>query len=185
LESSGVALGLLRRNLSRKLGFEHGRNGQLGCPWWADRWVYRMAYLQGMGPGPETPKRRDYYALIARAVAALNDNSRIARQALYNRARAAQTAQLNNAEPALSVAEITCECEALEHAIRALELEAATGGARLTMRPSVVVAPQVRRSDVKPHGDGLVRRRTIDDVVPPERDSVIPIREHLRHRQRR
>jgi hypothetical protein len=183
----------LRQNLSRQLGFEHGQKGQPSCPWWADRLVYREAYLQGMGPCPETPKRWDYYSLIARAVAALNDNSHTARQALYNRARVAQTAQLNNADPALSIAEISGECEALEHAMRAVEVEAATGGTRRATRPSLdvepkvrrSVEPKVRRSDVKPHGDGRVGRRTIDDEVSSERDSVVPIREHLRHRQRR
>jgi hypothetical protein len=180
-----VPLMLLRQRLSRKLGFEHGRTGQLGCPWWADRWVYRVAYLQGMGPSPETPKRGDYYALIAHAVAALKNSSPTARQALYKRARVAQTAQLNNADPALSIAEISCECEALEHAIRAVEVEAATGGIKRATRPSLDVEPKIRRSDVRPHGDGRVRPRMINDVVLPERDSVVPIREHLRRRQRR
>jgi hypothetical protein len=180
-----VPLRFLRREFSRKLGFEHGRSGQLGCPWWANRWVYREAYLQGMGPCPETPKGRDYYALIARAVAALNKSSPTARRALYNRARVAQTAQLNNADPALSVAEISCECEALEHAIRAVELEVATGGTRRLRQPSLDREPKLRRSDVEPRGDVRVRRRMINDVALPERDSVIPIREHLQRRQRR
>jgi hypothetical protein len=67
----------------------------------------------------------DYYPLIARAIAALDENSRGSRQALYNRARAVQTTRLNNIAPALSVVDMQLECEALEQAIRTVEAEAA------------------------------------------------------------
>jgi hypothetical protein len=173
-----------QQNLSRQLGFEHGQKGPPSCPWWADRLVYRQAYLQGMGPSPETPNHRDYYSLIARAVAALSDNTFDTRQALYNRARVAQTVRLNNSDPALSVAEMSCECEALEHAIRIIEVEIATGGTKQAARPSFVAERKVRR-DVNASGDGRTRRKRIDDEVPADRSSVVPIREHLRHRQRR
>ena len=177
-------VGWLQQNFSRKLGFEHGQKGQPDCPWWADRLAYREAYLQGMGPAPQTPDKRDYYSLIVRAVATLNDNMPDARQALYNRARMAQTGRLNNADPPISMAEMSCECEALEHAIRLVEFEVATGDTQATSASSVAEG-RVRRSDVTRPGDSRIRRKRIDNEAPAERNSVVPLREHLRHRQRR
>jgi hypothetical protein len=38
------------QNLSWKLGFGHGKEGrQHICPWWADKTVYSLAYMQGKG----------------------------------------------------------------------------------------------------------------------------------------
>jgi hypothetical protein len=168
----------LRQNLSRRLGFEHGQSGKPNCPWWADRLAYRQAYLQGMGPSPETPNKREYYSLIVRAVVALKDNTHDTRQALYNRARIAQTVRLNTIDPPLSMAEMSCECEALEYAIRVVEIDAAIGGTEKSTRPR-----KVRRSDVNSPADGRIRRELIDDEVAVEQTSVVPLREHLRHRQ--
>jgi hypothetical protein len=174
----------LQQNLSRQLGFEHGQKGQPNCPWWADRLVYREAYLQGMGPPPETSNKRDYYSMIARAVAALDDNTPDTRQALYKRARIAQTVRLNNVDLALSATEMSCECEALEHAIRLVEFESVIGNTNQAPRP-FVAERKVRRSDVPPTGDGRIRRKQINDGVPTERSSVIPLRDHSRRGQRR
>ena len=171
-------IGRLQQSLSRQLGFEHGKKGEPGCPWWADRQVYREAYLLGMGPSPEAPNTHDYYSLITRAVAALNNNTRDTRQALYNRARIAQTARLNNIDPALSMAEMSSECEALEHAIRVVEVEATTG-TRATP-PAFVAERKVRRSNVNPPGGGRIKRKQMERTV--ERGSIVRLREHLQHR---
>jgi hypothetical protein len=66
----------------------------------------------------------DYYALMARAVAALESSTAESRRALYDRARAAQTTQLNKADPQLSEIQMMHERAALEEAIRKVEAEA-------------------------------------------------------------
>ena len=174
----------LRQNLSRKAGFEHARQGQPDCPWWADRLVYREAYLQGMGPSPETRNNHDYYSLIARAVAALNENTIAARQTLYKRARIAQTMRLNSSDPPLSMTEMGCECEALEHAIRLVEFEIATGDMKAT-RPPVITERRVREPAVPRPGETRFRPKHMgDELRPAGRSSVVTLRDHLRHRQR-
>jgi hypothetical protein len=75
----------------------------------------------GVRPVPVT----DYYPLLARAIAALDTNTAGSRRALYDRARAAQIAQLRKRDPALTKSEIAREHEALEHAVRDVEAEAA------------------------------------------------------------
>lgn len=66
----------------------------------------------------------DYYPLIARAVAGLDENTGEHRRVLYERARTALVAQLRGVEPALDEADITRERLALEEAIRKIEAEA-------------------------------------------------------------
>ena len=65
---------------------------------------------------------RDYYTLIARAVAGLHGSTRDYRLALYQRAR---VAQLNSFDPEISEAEFRHERNALEQAIRKVETRAA------------------------------------------------------------
>jgi hypothetical protein len=67
----------------------------------------------------------EYYPLISRAVGGLADNSGEKRHALYERARAALTKQLQTSEPPLGEDEIKREQAALEDAIRRVEAEAA------------------------------------------------------------
>jgi hypothetical protein len=170
-----------RKHFSRKRGFEHGQQGRPRCPWWADSLVYREAYLQGIGPPPETPNHSDYHSLIARAVAGLEDKTLAAREAVYNRARVAQTARLNCIDPALSMAEMNGECEALEHAIRLVEFELATGGLEQVPRPSVVGERKTPRHHVDPGTRHQASSRQQPAVGP---SSVVPLRDHLRHGQR-
>ena len=41
---------VIRRKLSWKVGFERGVKEQpYSCPWWADREVLTLAYIQGRG----------------------------------------------------------------------------------------------------------------------------------------
>ena len=68
--------------------------------------------------------KHDYYPLIARAVAGRgNSSTPSAREALYERARAAQR---DNIDPALSKTEIVRERAALEQAIQKVEVETVT-----------------------------------------------------------
>jgi hypothetical protein len=66
----------------------------------------------------------DYYPLITRAVAGLENNTGEARRMLYERARNALVDQLRGVTPALSETDITRERLALEEAIRKVETEA-------------------------------------------------------------
>src|SRR6187200_616911 len=66
----------------------------------------------------------DYYPLISRAVAGLENSTGEARRAMYERARTALIAQLRSVEPALSESDITRERLALEEAVRKVEAEA-------------------------------------------------------------
>jgi len=114
------------QNLSWKLGFRHGKEGRpYSRPWWADRLVYALAYLQGMGIKfpfvGGAPNGRDYYSLIAQAVAALDSHTRASRWALYDRARAAQAAQFSKLNLALAEFDIGREQQTLEQAIRKVE----------------------------------------------------------------
>lgn len=67
----------------------------------------------------------DYYSLMKKAVARLDTSAHEGRRALYERARAAQLAQLRNISPPLSETEITYEQLALDEAVCRLEAEVA------------------------------------------------------------
>lgn len=84
----------------------------------------------------------DYYPLIARAVAGLDNNTGEARRAVYDRARSALLAQLRGAEPRLPDADITRERLALEAAIRKVETEAVRGGQPAPQMPGQPSAPR-------------------------------------------
>lgn len=65
----------------------------------------------------------DYYPLIARAVATLSEQSPEARRTVYDRARAALTAQLRSVDPPLAEADVARELRTLDAAIERLEAE--------------------------------------------------------------
>jgi hypothetical protein len=67
----------------------------------------------------------EYYPLISRAVGGLADSTGEKRHALYERARAALTKQLQTSEPPLDQEQIKREQQALDDAIRRVEAEAA------------------------------------------------------------
>jgi hypothetical protein len=76
-------------------------------------------------PQSETRSRSAYYAVIARAVSRLPNNTREARQALYDRAGVALAAQLlDGQDPPVSDAQVASERLAFERAIRKVEGEA-------------------------------------------------------------
>lgn len=111
-----------------------------------------------------------YYLLIARGVAALDANTPDSRQALYNRARTAQTAQLNGFDPPLSREEMEFECEALEQAIRTVEAEAAAADAEQASKDANIVldfATFMTEMNVKPNCFYDV------DALPHSKDAII------------
>ena len=65
----------------------------------------------------------DYYGVISRAVAALDESTVTARRALYDRARLALAAQLRKIDPPLAKKDFDKECLALEAAISQVERE--------------------------------------------------------------
>jgi hypothetical protein len=65
----------------------------------------------------------DFYPILARAVAGLSDTSPAARQAIYERARAALVAQLRSLDPPLGEAEIMRERLALDEAVARIEAD--------------------------------------------------------------
>ncbi len=73
---------------------------------------------------------QDFYPVIARVIASLEQDTAEARQAVYDRARRVLREQVRDLEPALSPSERMDEMLALEEAIRKVELEAAGGHAR-------------------------------------------------------
>ena len=75
----------------------------------------------------------DYFPLIARAVAGLDENTGGNRRALYDHARVALLSQLGRVVPALEESDITQERLALEEAIRSVE----RGLSRLRGKPGV------------------------------------------------
>ncbi|WP_376985887.1 histidine kinase [Bosea sp. R86505] len=65
----------------------------------------------------------DFYPILARAVAGLPDTSPAARQAIYDRARAALVAQLRSLDPPLGEAEIMRERLSLDEAVARIEAD--------------------------------------------------------------
>lgn len=65
----------------------------------------------------------DYFAILKRAVGALPEGSREQRQAIYDKARKALLAQLQQMDPPLAPSEISKQRVSLEEAIRSVELE--------------------------------------------------------------
>ena len=77
----------------------------------------------------------DYFALLSRAVASLDRNTRDAREGLYDRARSALQAQLRAADPPWSDADIRAEAAALDAAIRQVEFEIRRSAVRGAQEP--------------------------------------------------
>ena len=75
----------------------------------------------------EKAMAQDYYPLLARAIASLEQNTADARQTVYDHARRVLREQVRDLKPALSVSERMDEMLALEEAIRKVEPEVAGG----------------------------------------------------------
>jgi hypothetical protein len=105
----------------------------------------------------------EYYSLIARAVAALPDNTEAARHTLYERARHALVAQLRGR----SESEIIRERQSLEAAIRRVEAELHSEPQRAAVRPASVIkkGPANRASE-----EGVPVE--LDMTGPPKSDEL-------------
>lgn len=105
----------------------------------------------------------DYYPLIARAVAGLENSTGEARRAMYERARTALIAQLRGVDPPLSESEITRERLALEEAVRKVEAEAAQRAR--TERPKLEPKPD-SKPDSKPEAEPRIEPRAESPSEP-------------------
>jgi hypothetical protein len=114
----------------------------------------------------------DYYPLMSRVVTGLDpDAPRETRRALYERARAAQLAQLRTCSPPLSEAEIMCERLALEEAVSKVEAEAAQRARDVGVPPSTdlgTVADDIGKAAVR-----AKRRSSLPDEESMEVPSMV------------
>jgi hypothetical protein len=101
----------------------------------------------------------DYYPLIAQAVHRLEHGTAETRQTIYDRARAAMSAQLRIVTPALPESVINREQLALERAIRKVETESLRGAPTPLQPPS-------RQSNVPP---GPMRKTGDEQAWRPSR----------------
>ncbi len=94
----------------------------------------------------------DYYPLLSRAIATLDDNTPAARQAVYERSRRMVENHLQAKTPPLSAANIEAEQSALEYAIWRIEMESESPSARPMDRltPEDLVAPTDEERMVRP-----------------------------------
>jgi hypothetical protein len=83
---------------------------------------------------------RDYYPLLARAIAQLEQNTADARQAVYDHARRVLREQVRDFEPPLAATERMDEMLALENAIRKVELSRQLFGVRRRAETASVTA---------------------------------------------
>src|SRR6478735_7831548 len=93
----------------------------------------------------------DYYPLISRAVAGLENSTGEARRAMYERARSALIAQLRGVEPPLSESDITRERLALEEAVRKVEAEVAKRVRVEPPPPKSEARAELARAEVAPN----------------------------------
>jgi hypothetical protein len=85
----------------------------------------RFEAFSGVGGcSTSVPGMSDYYAMMAKAVGALDPNTGDARRLLYERARAALVAELRGADPALDPSDIMAAQMLLELAIGEVEADA-------------------------------------------------------------
>ena len=110
----------------------------------------------------------DYFALLSRAVASLDPNTREAREALYNRARSVLVEQLRAADPPLSHAQIEAESAALQTAIRQIEFDVRRSSAAAASATQSRVRPPRRQIDAAEDADAEPAPQTTQRL-PPQR----------------
>jgi hypothetical protein len=121
----------------------------------------------------------DYYPLISRAVAGLENNTGDARRVVYDRARNALVAQLRAIQPPLEEGDITRERLELEEAVRKIEaeeVEKAASGAPARSQSGGTSAPSVSPS-------GPPRRDNFQPAQPPRRTPPASERPQASERQ--
>jgi hypothetical protein len=119
----------------------------------------------------------DYHSLVAKAVNALNPNTRMARQHLYERARSALIAEMESAFPPFHGSEVAAAKMALESAIEKVEADAATASrsiGRSVAEPTSLLAPCRNielRGSLKKRWTGIIRRAAGSEKVPKGHDT--------------
>ena len=94
----------------------------------------------------------NYFPLIARAVASLDENTGDDRRALYNQARVALLSQLHRVVPALEESDITRERLALEEAIRSVEVGQLPQPEEAGVGPLVELVRLIEAAELERHG---------------------------------
>jgi hypothetical protein len=85
-----------------------------------------VAVQRHLAPQSETPSEAEYYSLLAAEVSRLPINTKLARQALYDRVWVGIAAQLSHGQdPSSSVSQIASERLAFQKAICKVEIEMA------------------------------------------------------------
>jgi hypothetical protein len=92
---------------------------------------------------------RDYYPLVTRIVAGLDNNTGESRRALYGRARVALCEQLRGVSPPLTDSEITRERLSLEAAIRRFEADAIRRPRNAPIEATIAAAPD-KETETRP-----------------------------------
>ncbi|MFC3691260.1 hypothetical protein [Chenggangzhangella methanolivorans] len=111
----------------------------------------------------------DYFPVLSRAVAGLENNTPEARRAVYERARAAITRQLRAIEPPLSEDDIGREQSQLEEAIRRIETGAgAPASAAAAPAAPRAPAPPPRPSAPPPPANAAEARPSASTAPKPE-----------------
>jgi hypothetical protein len=82
------------------------------------------AALDGPRQFSDHQRKADYYSIVAKAVGALDPNTRRARQQLYERARSAMISEMEGAYPPFHGSEIAAAKMSLENAIEKVEADA-------------------------------------------------------------
>jgi hypothetical protein len=126
----------------------------------------------------------DYYSIVAKAVTALEPNTRRVRQQLYERARAAMMSEMESAYPPFHGSEIAAAKMSLESAIEKVEAGAirrkSTASARTVVadyKPLIAVLPPSANEGNKPRGSlkklwaGIIGRAAGSEKVPTGRDT--------------
>ena len=101
----------------------------------------------------------DYYPVIARLVAGLEQNNGKSRIEIYQRARATLLGQLQGLNPPMTESEITLERLSLEKAIRKVEAEAARHKVVGPPRPAVLKAGVIDDMIYTVYQDGSIEAK--------------------------
>lgn len=116
----------------------------------------------------------DYYSVLARAVAALPENTAAGRRVIYEKARTALVRQLEGLNPPLPPAEIAKQRLALEEAVRRIESETARAAFSSPRAPAKPPAPrtepprvETRSEPPRPAGDAA-------PAAPPREEPPAP-----------
>lgn len=107
----------------------------------------------------------EYYPLLAKAIASLPNSTPEARRAVYERARKALLAQLQNLQPPVPEADVARETQALDMAVARLEAELAAPNGP-TARPAEPPRPPGAPRPMPPFGESKARFPAAPAVAP-------------------